>query len=174
MVYKNEHDVSGNSSIDGERAQENFVRIFERRFGLKPLKADVDDDIQRHIDYYMQIPAKDGMHTALVDVKSWKHDENNVWIEFISYGKLGWLYGEATFIGFELPDESGFIMVKRECLLKYMIENCRAYFTTDKKESVYNVYVRFKKSKEGNIYYDCVSLIPRSVLYDLDHWILKG
>ena len=117
MEYKNEFDKTGRSIKDGRRAEDNFVRIFTRRFSVAPIPATEKQNKQDHIDFFMEIPAKDGIHRATVDVKSWKRDNTYVWVEFVSYGKLGWLYGKADYIGFELPTEDGFVMVKRTALI---------------------------------------------------------
>ncbi len=170
-MWRNDFDKSGKSSEDGERAQLNFERLFENRFGVKPIRATKKDDMYKHIDYYMEIMGKDRKHKASVDIKSWKHEKENVWIELVSYGKLGWLYGEADYIGFELPTLDGFIMVKRKELVKLVKKECFAYFTRDKKDVLYNMYIRWK----GKDYerYDCATLLPRSLLYTIEHWILK-
>lgn len=171
MGWKNEFDKTGRSIKDGERAQQNFVRIFTNRFGVAPIKSSDEEDKCDHIDYFMEIPARDGTHRASVDVKSWKHDQNNVWIEFVSYGKLGWLYGKADYIGFELPTQDGFIMVKREALVGLVARSCIAYFTRDKDKALFNMYVRWKGENFDR--YDCATLIPRKRLYEIEHWILK-
>lgn len=184
MVYRNEFDKDGKSQIDGERAENNFVRIFTERFGIAPIKASDYDNKVKHIDYYMKIPAKDGIHKASVDVKSWKHKEDCVDIEFITYGKLGWLYGEADFIGFETPDEQSFVMVDRKSLMEYVERHVNPHFTTDRLEREGNIYVRFKnkfkrrtengeKQDEDDERYDCTTVIERDILYSLRHWVLK-
>lgn len=171
MEYRNEFDKSGKSIEDGSRAERNFERIFKAKFGVAPRHANKHQNRIEHIDFFMEIPAKDGTHRASVDVKSWKHDNEFVWVEFVSYGNLGWLYGKADFIGFELPSEDGFIMVKRTALVEFIKRNCQALFTRDKSQAKYNMYVRYKGENFDR--YDCVTLIPRERLYEIEHWMLE-
>ena len=172
MEYKNEFDNNGLDISDGRRAEENFKRLFENRFGVAPLKTEEDDDKYCHIDFYMQVPTNEGnIHTASVDVKSWKQEPNDVWIEFVSYGRLGWLYGEANYIAFETPDEKGFIIVDREELVKLVERVCVTNFTNNLKYALFRPLIR-GKGKNSNKF-DLVTKIPRSLLYSIKHWILK-
>lgn len=171
MEYKNEFDTTGRSIKDGRRAEDNFVRIFTQRFGVAPIPATEKQNKQDHIDFFMEIPAKDGIHRATVDVKSWKRDNTYVWVEFVSYGKLGWLYGKADYIGFELPTEDGFIMVKRTALIEFIKRHCQVFYTRDKSQAEYNIYVRWKGKDFDRC--DSTTLIPRERLYEIEHWVLK-
>ena len=167
-MYQNEFDKSGKSIADGERAENNFVRIFEIRFGVKPIKSTEYQNKHDHIDYFMEVKN----HKASVDVKSWKGEQDLIPIEFITYGKLGWLYGKADYIAFEMPDEESFIMVKREDLVEFVKKVCIVYFTNSRFEQLYNIYVRWKE-KDGKKTYDCYTKIPRSEILKLNHWVLK-
>lgn len=167
MVYRNEFDSVGKASIDGERAQKNFERIYYKKFGLYPIRATKKEDMYDKIDYWMQI----GTHRASVDVKSCKKHLDTVCVEFISYGKFGWVYGKADYIGFEMPSKESFIMVKRDALLEYVEKNCKVHFTRDTDNVLFNLYIRWKDKDSDK--YDCTTYIPRKSLYSLPHWILE-
>lgn len=167
MAYQNEFDKTGKSMKDGERAENNFIRLFEKRFGIKPVKATEYQNKHDHIDYFMQVKG----HKASVDVKSWKGEKNLVPVEFISYGKLGWLYGKADYIAFETPDEKSFMMVKRQDLVCLVKRLCVVYFTNDRNEQLYRLYIRFKE-KDGKKYYDCYTKIQRDDLLNIKYWYL--
>lgn len=165
----NQFDKGGKRGIDGDRAEKNFERIYKERFGVAPIRATKEENRKLHIDYHMSVKARH----ATVDVKSWKNEEENVWVEFVSWGNLGWVYGCADFIGFETPDMENFIMVRREDLEKHVCEVCRVNFTKDKTQAMYNLLLRFKE-KDGKEWFDCVTMIPRADLYKLPHWMLKS
>lgn len=167
MAYKNEFDKDGKSIEDGKRAENNFVRLFKKKFGVEPIKTPENQDKYDHIDYIMKI----GSHEATVDVKSWKKNDKYVWVEFVSYGKLGWLYGKADYIAFENPDEQSFIVIDRKHLVAYVKCLCCVEFTNNKDEAVCKIYVRYKK--DSNLY-DCATKIPREYLNnpELKHWVL--
>ncbi len=169
-MYRNRHDKTGAASIDGERAAQNFERIFTKRFKVRPRKATERQDKEDHIDYFMEIPAKDGVHKATVDVKSWKHSQDYVYIEFVSYGKLGWLYGKADYIGFESPDMQSFMMVKRTDLIDLVCRKCICYFTRDRELFDYNLYIRVRPDDDT---YDCTTRVLRTDLDQLEHWVLE-
>lgn len=171
MTYINEFDKTGDCGKDGERAEKNFERIFTARFGVKPIKATEYQNKVEHIDYFMQVKG----HNASVDVKSWKHDAENFIIEFVSYGKLGWLYGKADYIAFETPDEQNFMMFKREELVMLVKRLCVVWFTQDRHEMLYRLYVRHKE-RNGVHYYDCITKLPRQEVCEmLNYWLLdKG
>ena len=167
MEYRNEYDKDGVDIDDGKRAEANFVRIFTKRFGVAPIKTSAYVDKHDHIDFYINV----GKRRSSVDVKSWKKDPNYIWIEFISYGKLGWLYGKAEYIAFERPDEQGFIVVKRQKLRELVKRCCVVDFTDIKNESLFRPYVRIKG--KDNELYDCVTRIPREYLDETNPWILE-
>lgn len=167
-MYVNQFDKGGIKSAEGNRAEQNFADLFKERFGVEPIKATADENRFLHIDYWMMV----GNRKASVDVKSWKYEKDNVWVEFVSYGRLGWIYGGADYIGFETPDMENFIMVKREELEEYVRKKCSITFVDNKEKAVYNLYVRVKENN-GVMWFDCVTLIPRNDLYGLSHWMLK-
>lgn len=176
MPYQNEFDKTGNAGKDGERAEQNFIRLFYARYGVMPIKATEYENKVLHIDYHMRLLGKDGVHSASVDVKSWKHREDCVFVELVSYGKRGWLYGEATFIGFEDPSEEFFVMVKRTALLEYVKEHCVANFWTGKHTPFYELHLRSKTLNKGDKTietFDCVTLLPIEDLENIEHWVLK-
>lgn len=165
--YRNEFDKSGRSADDGKRAEANFVRIFTKRFGVEPVKTHEHVDKYDHIDFWLRVKG----HKSSVDVKSWKQEPDNIWVEFVSYGRLGWLYGKAEYIAFETPDQESFIMVKRESLVSLVKTACVVEFTNNKDESLFRPYVRYKGKDFER--FDCVAKLPRKLLNETDHWILK-
>lgn len=165
MEYKNEYDKDGVDIADGKRAEANFSRLFKQRFGVDPIKSQKEYDKHNHIDFFMLVNG----HQASVDVKSWKGEKDFVWVELVSYGKLGWLYGDADYIAFENPDEKGFTMVKRENLMYLIKCTCVPEFTTDVRDSAYRMYVR-QKGVTGN--FDVVTKIARNLLENTKPWTL--
>ena len=100
----------------GSDTENMFVQACEA-FGYKCEKTDTQTDIYLHIDYY--INRTDGSATS-VDVKGGNY-LNTIWVEFKNVcGSDGWVYGDAEFIAFDMPELFGFVMVKR----KELVEHC--------------------------------------------------
>ena len=171
QTYVNEFDKDKVDITDGKRAESNFVRLFKNKFGVEPLRATEFDDKHNHIDFYLIVKKGDTTHKITTDIKSWKKEPEHVWVELVSYGKLGWLYGKADYIGFEMPDEKSFIMVKRVALVSLIKTACVAEFTNNKDEALFRLYVRYKG--KDNDMYDCITKIPRSMLLEIEHWVLE-
>ena len=65
-----------------------------------------------HIDYWLAMNP-DGKKWG-VDVKG-NNLPDEIWVEFKNVrGNDGWLYGGATIIAFDMPEEGGFSIVDRE------------------------------------------------------------
>ena len=100
----------------GSDTENMFVKACEA-FGYICKKSDDNTDMYSHIDFF--ITRTDGSLTS-VDVKGGNHP-NTIWVEFKNVsGSDGWLYGQAEFIAFDMPELEGFVMVKR----KELVDNC--------------------------------------------------
>jgi hypothetical protein len=126
------------SSSTGRVAEVRFVRA-ARKKGLLVTKSSHTEDIHEHIDYWLAI--KDGGRWG-VDVK-----ENNlpdeIWCEFKNVaGNPGWMYGGATIIAFDMPEEGGFAIVNREELAFFCEKHVSNEFVKDKKYAYLKKYTR--------------------------------
>jgi hypothetical protein len=121
----------------GRRTEELFV-LACKSIDYDAVKTPKDIDIYKHIDYYITRP--DGSKTS-VDVKG-GNNSTLIWIEFKNvHGNTGWMYGEAEYIAFEMPELKGFCMIDREELLKLCKEIIQPVFTT-KHECYLKLYQR--------------------------------
>lgn len=176
MAILHELDVEGKAYTDGERAEKSFANRFFDKFGIYPMRTDEYRDKYEHIDYEARLRG----HIGTWDVKSIKRWERNdsdymydkVWVEFVSKGYLGWLYGKADWVAFELEKDGRFICVKREELLEYCEEHCRARCVVNARDAMWNLYVRRYVNDKGEKVYDMMSLIDRDALFLLENWIL--
>jgi hypothetical protein len=117
----------------GKITEELFV-LSCKSIGYTTVKTPSNVDIYKHIDFYITRP--DGTKTS-VDVKG-GNNPNLIWIEFKNvHGNLGWMYGEAEFIAFEMKELGGFCMVDRKELLD-VCKNIIEPVFTDK----YNCYLK--------------------------------
>ena len=92
-------------------ADGRFVRA-ARNKGLLVTKATARQDMHEHVDYWLAMN-KDGKNWG-VDVKG-NNLPDEIWVEFKNVrGDDGWLYGGATIIAFDMPEEGGFSIVDRE------------------------------------------------------------
>jgi hypothetical protein len=72
--------------------------------------------------------AHDGVGRWGVDVKG-NNMPHEIWCEFKNViGNAGWMYGSATIIAFDMPEEGGFSIVNREDLARYCEENVEDVF----------------------------------------------
>lgn len=176
MSIKHDLDVEGKAFNDGDRAEKSFAERFFKKFGVYPRRTDEYRDKYEHIDYEADIRG----HKGTWDVKAIKRLERNdadymydrVWVEFVSKGFLGWLYGKADWIAFELEKDGEFVCVRREQLLKFCEEHCEPIFVESPKEAMWGMYVRKYKLDDGSRTVDIMSLIDRDVLFCLENWKL--
>jgi uncharacterized protein (UPF0335 family) len=100
-------------------------------------KSSREDDMFKHIDYYVTT----GSEEIAVDVKHSRNIEQ-IWIELKNVrGNIGWLYGEATHICFDVPLVSKMVVVERLDLATYIAENCKKEFVK-RDEAYLKLYTR--------------------------------
>ena len=77
-----------------------------------------------------------------VDVKG-NNLPDEIWCEFKNVaGNPGWMYGGATIIAFDMPEEGGFSIVDREELALFCEKNVKDEAVTDKKNAYLKRYTR--------------------------------
>ena len=174
-------DTTGKAGDHGKRAEMSFADRFYQKDGVKLKKTDTYRDCVEHVDSDGAITGKDGeLHISSWEVKALKrgqrHDEeyleNQIWVEFVTKGNLGWLYGKADWIAFEVEYNGKFVCVNRKQLLEYCEIHCRPPFVISPRQAYYRFYVRKEKNEKGEITHDIVSLIEKQVIFDLEHWEL--
>ena len=126
------------SSATGRVAEVRFVRA-ARNKGLFVTKSSHTEDIHEHIDYWL---ALNGGKKWGVDVKG-NNLPDEIWCEFKNVkGNPGWMYGGATIIAFDMPEEGGFAIVDREDLVSYCEKHVSAEIVEDKREAYKKRYTR--------------------------------
>ncbi|NQZ74582.1 MAG: hypothetical protein HRT61_00460 [Ekhidna sp.] len=110
----------GQSFKKGRRTEERFTRA-------QPgcIKSSREDDINKHIDFYFG--------ESSVDVKG-DNMLDEIWVEIKNVrGENGWLFGEAEWIAFDMPELQGFACVKRVDLVELVKEVVDKVYTTKAK-----------------------------------------
>jgi len=126
------------SSTTGRVAEIRFVRA-ARNKGLLVTKSSHTEDMHDHIDYWLAI--KDGGKWG-VDVKG-NNLPDEIWVEFKNVlGNNGWLYGGASIIAFDMPEEGGFSIVSREELASFCETNVSDEFVSRKEDAHLKKYTR--------------------------------
>lgn len=126
------------SNATGRCAEVRFVRA-ARNKGLLVTKSTHTEDIHEHIDYWLAI--KDGGKWG-VDVKG-NNLPDEIWCEFKNVrGNPGWLYGGATIIAFDMPEEGGFSIVDRQELAFFCEKHVRDEVVKDKRDAYLKKYTR--------------------------------
>jgi len=127
------------SNATGRVAEVRFVRA-ARNKGLLVAKSSHTEDIHEHIDYWLAM-SKNGKRWG-VDVKG-NNLPDEIWCEFKNVqGNPGWMYGGATIIAFDMPEEGGFAIVDREELAFFCEKHVKDEVVTDKREAYLRKYTR--------------------------------
>lgn len=127
------------SNATGRVAEVRFVRS-ARNKGLHVTKSSHTEDIHDHIDYWLAM-SSNGNRWG-VDVKG-NNLPDEIWCEFKNVrGNDGWMYGGATIIAFDMPEEGGFAIVDREELAFFCEEHVSKEVVTDKQEAYLKRYTR--------------------------------
>ena len=120
-------------------AEVRFVRA-AREKGLMVTKSSHTEDMHEHIDYWLAMSSQ-GKRWG-VDVKG-NNLPDEIWVEFKNVrGNPGWLYGGATIIAFDMPEEGGFAIVDREELAFYSEKHDAKEYVTNKKTAYLKRYTR--------------------------------
>lgn len=120
-MKKNKFDRNGECLAMGMSAEKMLVAIAEHK-GCTVRKASKNDDMRRHIDYFLTTPAGKEVSIDVKAMKKTSRKDNEVqdtwiWIEFKNVrGNDGWLYGDADSICFEMKEH--FMFVNRQELIK--------------------------------------------------------
>ena len=157
------------SNATGRCAEVRFVRA-ARHKGLLVTKSSHTEDIHEHIDYWLAM--SDSGKRWGVDVKG-NNLPDEIWVEFQNVrGNPGWLYGGATIIAFDMPEEGGFSVVDRQELAFFCEKHVRDEMVTDKKRAYLRKYSRKDRDDIITILklHDIKSLVSYRVWeYDKDY-----
>jgi hypothetical protein len=127
------------SSSTGRMAEVRFVRA-ARQKGLLVTKSTHTEDIHQHIDYWLAMSGN-GKKWG-VDVKG-NNLPDEIWVEFKNVqGNPGWLYGGATIIAFDMPEEGGFSIVDREELAFFCEKHVLDEAVSNKSDAYLKRYTR--------------------------------
>lgn len=127
------------SGSTGRVAEVRFVRS-ARHKGLSVTKSSHTEDRHSHIDYWLAMKPDGGRWG--VDVKG-NNLPDEIWCEFKNVaGEPGWMYGGATIIAFDMPEEGGFSIVDRQELALFCEKHVRDEVVTDKKHAYLKKYTR--------------------------------
>jgi len=111
-----------------------------RAKGLFVTKSSRNEDMHQHIDYWLAM-SESGSKWG-VDVKG-NNLPDEIWCEFKNVaGNPGWMYGGATIIAFDMPEEGGFSIVDREELALFCEKHVRDEAVTNKKDAYLKKYTR--------------------------------
>lgn len=126
------------SASVGRMSEARFIRAAKKK-GLVVTKSTRAEDMHEHVDYWLALEVEDKWG---VDVKGNNLPEE-IWCEFKNVkGDEGWMYGSATIIAFEMPEEGGFSVVDRKELAEFCEEVCSDEIVKDKKNAYRKRYQR--------------------------------
>ena len=127
------------SNATGRVAEVRFIRS-ARKKGLLVNKSSHTEDIHDHVDYWLAM-SSNGNRWG-VDVKG-NNLPDEIWCEFKNVqGKPGWMYGGATSIACDMPEEGGVAIVDREELAFFCEKHVSNEVVTDKRQAYLKKYTR--------------------------------
>jgi hypothetical protein len=127
------------SGSTGRVAEVRFVRA-ARSKGMTVTKSSHTEDIHQHIDYWLAMSPEGKKHG--VDVKG-NNLPDEIWVEFKNVrGNPGWMYGGATIIAFDMPEEGGFSIVDRQELALFCEKHVSDEQVRNKKDAYLKKYTR--------------------------------
>lgn len=152
------------STCNGIEVENEFVTLKEFD-NLEKIKATDNENKLEHWDWKIG--------NVKYDVKSQKkinRFDNNpsneyTYVEFITYGHRGWIYGKADKIAFEFCDS--FIIVDREELFNLVSDNMTSTETFSRPME-YNFYKRTRKNS-----YDLLVLVPIHDIVEISDKIIQ-
>ena len=110
-----------------------------RSKGLTVTKSSHTEDIHQHIDYWLAM-SPEGKKWG-VDVKG-NNLPDEIWWSSRTLGNPGWLYGGATIIAFDMPEEGGFSIVDRQELALFCEKHVSNEQVRNKKDAYLKKYTR--------------------------------
>ena len=123
--------------------------------------ASAQDDIHRHVDLWIDNEGWD-VKAAKKENRTDSNPNYNIhWIELRNVnGKKGWIFGEASFIAFELQDS--WLCIPRKNIISSLVKKIDFTVFTTSKEEMYKVYRRkFRK--------DAIVKVPVSFLNSIEN-----
>lgn len=127
----------------------SFIELRYHRVFPDAVKSSPKDDVNMHVDYWHGDEGVDIKGNIMPD---------SIWVEFKNVqGNLGWVFGEAKWIAFDMPELGAFIRVERQDLVDWCKENVEYQVIVPKKDCYRKGYRRK----------DRLDLITRICLDDL-------
>lgn len=160
--------IYNTSLIEGQTSEQQFRNIAINK-GFQIRKSCKNDDIKKHIDYYLYRNNK----TYSFDVKAAKRNTRRngsqhdcaIWIEIKNVrGNKGWLYGEQDYIAFDCIDY--FLVVRRTELRDYIneVHSINSKYVNKASDALYSLYSRRGRK-------DLITKINLECLFLLDYRI---
>ena len=166
-MYTYSEDKGQVCSINGHYAEDLFVKTYNDKFGNKPIKTSVDEDRYKHQDYKFvwnnTNVTCDVKYPKKVSRQDTTFSSEYLWVEYITKGYPGWLFGEQDYLAFLMPDLNTFKLVKRDELFNICSSLVNIYdHVYDTSQALYKIY---RRSNRFGYKDDMLSLIKYS---DLD------
>ena len=112
----------------------SFIELRYKKIFPDAVKSSPQDDLKKHVDFWH---GDDG-----VDIKG-NVFPDAIWVEFKNVeGNLGWVFGEAKWIAFDMPELGAFIRVLRQDLVDWCKENVEYQVLVQKKDAYRKGYRR--------------------------------
>jgi hypothetical protein len=112
----------------------SFIELRYQRIFPDAVKSSPKDDVQMHVDYWHGDEGVDIKGNVMPD---------SIWIEFKNVqGELGWVFGKAKWIAFDMPELGAFIRVLRQDLVDWCKENVEYQEIVPKKDCYRKGYRR--------------------------------
>lgn len=148
----------------GKEKEIEFLKSYCSHFNISERCVEIasaQDDIHRHVDLWIDNEGWD-VKAAKKENRTDSNPNYNIhWIELRNvHGKKGWIFGEASYIAFELQDK--WLCVPRKGIVAALVDKIDFTSFTSSRSSLYKVYRR-----EGRK--DAIVKVPVSFLLTIDN-----
>lgn len=124
----------------------SFIELRYQKIFPDAVKSSPKDDVQMHVDFWHGDDGVDIKGNIMADA---------IWVEFKNVqGNLGWVFGKAKWIAFDMPELGAFLRVLRQELVDWCKENVEYQTIVAKKDCYRKGYRR--KDREDLITKICL------------------
>ena len=139
-----------------------FIELRYHKIFPDAVKSSPSDDVKKHVDYWH---GEDG-----VDIKG-NVFPDSIWVEFKNVeGNLGWVFGEAKWIAFDMPELGAFVRVLRQDLVDWCKQHVEYQVIVPKKDCYRKGYSR--KDRDDLITRICLADLQELSSYEEHSYVM--
>ena len=174
-MYVYSEDKGKICSINGHYAEDLFVESYDKNFGIKPIKTSVNEDRYNHQDFKFILNNTqytcDVKYPKKISRQDTTFSSEYLWVEYITKGFPGWLFGKQDYLAFLMPDLKTFKLVKTNELFNVCSKLVNLHEQVyDTSQALYKLYRRsnrfgYKDDMLSLIKYEDLDKCPSNIIF---------